>query len=77
MSQHREGQNAIAHMHGENKLIDYSQIPRCVYTWPEAAAVGLTEGTGAKSGDFSRALTAIIWRQAPRRCGAGNREGCG
>jgi dihydrolipoamide dehydrogenase len=30
--------------------VDYSRIPRVVYTWPEAAAVGLTEAQAEKAG---------------------------
>src|SRR6185369_11166764 len=39
----REGQIAVGHLAGEKKTINYYSIPKCVYTWPEAAAVGLTE----------------------------------
>jgi dihydrolipoamide dehydrogenase len=40
----REGQLAVGHLAGEKQTpLNYSSIPRCVYTWPEAAAVGLTE----------------------------------
>ncbi len=39
----REAQSVIAHIAGESAPIDYSAIPRCIYTWPEAAAVGLSE----------------------------------
>jgi len=46
----REGEIAVAHMCGENQTIDYTQIPRCVYTWPEAAAVGLTEAQARQAG---------------------------
>ncbi len=46
----REAHVAVAHMCGEKVMIDYSAIPRCVYTWPEAAAVGLTEAEAQKTG---------------------------
>jgi len=46
----REGQIAVAHIAGEKWPLDYSQIPRCVYTWPEAAAVGLTEPQAKQAG---------------------------
>lgn len=32
------------------KLFDYANIPRCTYTYPEAASVGLTEDQARKSG---------------------------
>jgi dihydrolipoamide dehydrogenase len=46
----KEADVAVAHLCGETKTIDYSAIPRCVYTWPEAAAVGITEEQALKSG---------------------------
>jgi dihydrolipoamide dehydrogenase len=48
----REAEVAVAAMCGEAKPIDYAAIPRCVYTWPEAAAVGLSESQ-ARQGGFS------------------------
>ncbi|ARP43396.1 dihydrolipoyl dehydrogenase [Geobacillus sp. 47C-IIb] len=39
-----EGIVAIEHLAGHNPVpIDYAMVPRCIYTRPEAAAVGLTE----------------------------------
>ncbi|OQP24685.1 dihydrolipoyl dehydrogenase, partial [Geobacillus zalihae] len=39
-----EGIVAIEHLAGHNPApIDYTMVPRCIYTRPEAAAVGLTE----------------------------------
>ena len=46
----REAHIAVAHMTGEKAAMDYPSIPRCVYTWPEAAAVGLTEAEALKAG---------------------------
>jgi dihydrolipoamide dehydrogenase len=47
----REGQMAIAHIAGEKQTpLNYSSIPKCVYTWPEAAAVGLTEEQARQAG---------------------------
>jgi dihydrolipoamide dehydrogenase len=47
----REGQHAVAHLAGEKKpSMDYSSIARCVYTWPEAAAVGLAEEQARQAG---------------------------
>jgi dihydrolipoamide dehydrogenase len=46
----REAEVAVASMCGEPRAIDYTQIPRCVYTWPEVAAVGLTEAQAGAAG---------------------------
>src|SRR6185295_6433904 len=46
----REGQLAIGHIFGEKNTLNYSQIPRCIYTWPEAASVGLTEEQARNAG---------------------------
>jgi dihydrolipoamide dehydrogenase len=46
----REGQIAVAHIAEEAKTLDYSAVPRCVYTWPEAAAVGMTEAQARDAG---------------------------
>ena len=39
----KEGKVAIANIAGETAKMDYNLIPRCVFTIPEIAAVGLTE----------------------------------
>ncbi|SFJ43527.1 dihydrolipoyl dehydrogenase [Thermoflavimicrobium dichotomicum] len=38
-----EGMVAASNACGEEKSINYRAVPRCIYTWPEIAAVGLTE----------------------------------
>ncbi|MBH8609254.1 dihydrolipoyl dehydrogenase [Thermoactinomyces sp. CICC 10521] len=38
-----EGMVAAVNACGKKKTINYRVIPRCIYTWPEIAAVGLTE----------------------------------
>lgn len=51
----KEGEIAVAHLAGESpKPITYSAIPRCVYTWPETAAVGLTEMQAREAGHQPR-----------------------
>ncbi|WFD09472.1 dihydrolipoyl dehydrogenase [Tepidibacter hydrothermalis] len=39
----KEGMVAVQNALGKDKKIDYTAIPRCVYTEPEVAGVGLTE----------------------------------
>lgn len=39
----KEGIVAVENAFGKNKVVDYTAVPRCVYTEPEVAAVGKTE----------------------------------
>lgn len=45
-----EGLIAAANAAGEDEVIDYSVVPRCVYTSPEIASVGMTEEEVKSSG---------------------------
>jgi dihydrolipoamide dehydrogenase len=38
-----EGHTAADHILGNKHPLDYKAVPRCIYTYPEAASVGLTE----------------------------------
>ena len=40
-----EGLTAVANLEGKKKEMDYSVIPRCIYTQPQIASVGYTEET--------------------------------
>jgi dihydrolipoamide dehydrogenase len=46
----REATVAISHLDGEPKPMSYIAVPRCIYTWPEAAAVGWTEEQAKAAG---------------------------
>jgi len=43
-----EGHTAADNIMGKSHPMDYKAVPRCVYTYPEAAAVGLTEAEARK-----------------------------
>jgi len=43
-----EGVIAVENIFGENQKIDYNKAPYCIYTFPEVAGVGLTEGEAMK-----------------------------
>ena len=45
----REGEVAAENALGHDVTIDYSAVPRCVYTDPEVAAVGLTEAQARRA----------------------------
>lgn len=55
----REGMTAVEHIAGKNpQPVDYTLIPRCIYSRPEAASIGLSEeqalqkGYSVKTGKF-------------------------
>jgi len=45
-----EGSTAAANACGQQAKMDYRVVPRCVYTLPEIAAVGITEAEAKKQG---------------------------
>lgn len=45
-----EGLTAVANLDRKTKKMDYSVIPRCIYTQPQVASVGLTEDALKKKG---------------------------
>ncbi|HDR7794711.1 TPA: dihydrolipoyl dehydrogenase [Bacillus luti] len=48
-----EGTTAALHASGENVKVNYHAVPRCIYTAPEIASVGLTEkGARKQYGDI-------------------------
>jgi dihydrolipoamide dehydrogenase len=47
---HAEGLVAAENAMGLDSTMDYDTLPRCVYTWPEVAWVGLTEAQAEASG---------------------------
>jgi dihydrolipoamide dehydrogenase len=46
----KEGLTAVDHIFGDARAMSYNAVPRCVYTDPEVAAVGLTEDDAQKNG---------------------------
>lgn len=45
-----EGAVAVENALGKDSVIDYRVVPRCIYTMPEIAAVGLTESQAREEG---------------------------
>jgi dihydrolipoamide dehydrogenase len=45
-----EGIVAVKNMMGKVREVNYQKIPRCIYTFPEVASVGLTEAEAKKKG---------------------------
>ncbi len=65
-----EGVTAAENALGHDSEIQYGAIPRCVYTYPEAASVGMTEQEARSSG-----LDVICSRQAVRANGKALSDG--
>ena len=45
-----EGEVAVENALGRDSVMDYRVVPRCIYTMPEVAAVGLTESQAREKG---------------------------
>ena len=45
-----EGEVAVENALGKDSVMDYRVVPRCIYTMPEVAAVGLTESQAKEKG---------------------------
>ena len=45
-----EGEAAVENALGGKSVVDYKAVPRCIYTMPEVAAVGLTENQAKEKG---------------------------
>lgn len=56
------------------KLIDYSTIPSCVYTWPEIAMVGMTEKQAVEAGIEVR-VGQFPYTASGKATAAGDRDG--
>ncbi|MEM2422067.1 MAG: FAD-dependent oxidoreductase, partial [Candidatus Bathyarchaeia archaeon] len=54
----QEGIIAAENAMGLNSKIDYRIVPRCIYSWPEAAFVGLTEKQAKK--EFNSVETVLF-----------------
>ncbi len=45
-----EADVAVRAMVGEKETMNYGSVPKCIYTWPEAAVVGMTEEQARQAG---------------------------
>ncbi|MEM2264296.1 MAG: dihydrolipoyl dehydrogenase [Nitrososphaerota archaeon] len=69
-----EGEIAARNILGENIKIDYSVIPRCIFTIPELATVGLSEKQAREAGMNIKTVTTQIVSNT-RALGMGETEG--
>jgi len=77
MLAHRASQEGVAvveWINGEKPLIDYMSIPNVIYTYPEVAAVGMTEEEASAAGLDLSVGTAYFKGNPRARC-AGETEG--
>jgi dihydrolipoamide dehydrogenase len=69
-----EGEVAAGNALGGSVKIDYKAVPRCIYAFPEVAAVGLTEEQ-AKAKGFSIRIGRFPYRASGRALTLGETEG--
>ena len=69
-----EGEVAAENAAGMNARMDYRAVPRCLYTLPEIAAVGLTEQQARDEG-YEVAAGRFPFSASGRAATAGEREG--
>jgi len=69
----KEGKVAAENITGGQKVMDYTAVPRCVFTLPEVAAVGLTEEQARKENEDIIVVKDPFF--SPRAAGAGEVEG--
>jgi len=71
----KEAELAVAHLAGEKtEPLDYARIPRCIYTWPEAAAVGQSE-TEAQAAGYKTRLDRYHFAASAKAMVEGDTEG--
>ncbi len=69
----REGKTAADNIAGRHTVMDYTAVPRCVFTLPEVAAVGVTEAQARQETNEVIVVTDPFF--SPRAAGAGEVEG--
>ena len=69
-----EGIAAAERAMGSSARMDYGSVPHCLYTWPEVAWVGLTEGQ-AKEAGVEYEVGKFPWAASGRALGIGRPEG--
>ncbi|MCP4649435.1 MAG: dihydrolipoyl dehydrogenase [PVC group bacterium] len=68
-----EGKKVVENIAGEQAKIDYTIIPRCIYTYPQIASVGMTEKQAREKGNeikvgkfpFSACGKAMVEKSGP------------
>jgi len=71
----REAKVAVANIVGENARMEYDLVPRCVFTIPEAASVGLTEKQAKDKGLEIKSIKINFSAQNFRAMASNKKEG--
>lgn len=58
-----EGTTAALYASGEDVKVNYHAVPRCIYTAPEIASVGLTEKKMQKSSTVTYKLANFLYSE--------------
>lgn len=61
-------------LEGKNKLVDYKTVPSCVYTSPEVASVGLSEGEAREKG-YEVTVGKFNFRPLGKAMASGEQDG--
>jgi dihydrolipoamide dehydrogenase len=69
-----EGEVAAENALGHEAMMDYNVVPRCIYTFPEIPAVGLTEAQ-AKERHPEAHAERFLWRANGKALATGDTEG--
>ncbi|MBA7497544.1 Dihydrolipoyl dehydrogenase [subsurface metagenome] len=70
----REGIVAVENISGKEVLMDYKVVPNCVFSMPEVASVGLTEGEARKENDNVK-ISKFPFMANGKALGMGEAEG--
>lgn len=69
-----EGVIAVENIMGRERLMDYSAVPQCIYTFPEVAAVGITEEQAIQKG-YPTKVSRFPVKANGKSLAEGNRDG--
>ena len=69
-----EGITAVENIMGKVREMDYQKIPRCLYTFPEAASVGLNESEAKQKGYHIR-VGRFLYSNSGKAWAMGEPEG--
>lgn len=69
-----EGVVAVENIMGRERSMDYNAVPQCIYTFPEVAAVGMTEEQAVQQG-YPIKISRFPLKSNGKSLAEGNRDG--